>query len=58
MSEIACETSQNRGQDSMTRYALYLGSARPTRLAIGLAILFVDCANVPRQYVEMAESGA
>lgn len=57
MSEIARETSQNRGQDSMTRYALHLGWARPMILAIGLTILCVGCAKVPRQYVEMAEPG-
>ena len=41
----------------MTRYALHLGWARRMTLAIGLTILFVGCANVPRQYVEMAEPG-
>ena len=57
MSEIARETSQNQGQDSMIRYALHLGWARPMILAVGLTILYVGCAKVPRQYVEMAEPG-
>ncbi|MDP3598556.1 MAG: Slp family lipoprotein, partial [Nitrospirota bacterium] len=41
----------------MTRSALHLGWARPTIVAIGLTILCVGCAKVPRQYVEMAEPG-
>ena len=39
----------------MTRFALHLGWARSTIVAIGLTILCVGCAKVPRQYVEMAE---